>query len=257
MPFRIPMLMIQSRPCWTIQYKGDCYVPTFCFSARKNVTTRFQPDPTNVADSVLHIDANFLNYGIVATQESYPTGKAGASYYLTTLSKATYNVTLYPNGGAIAAGQDVTSYTYGSGATLPTDVTRSGYTFAGWYDNEALEGTPVTSISATDTGNKEYWAKWTQDAPPYALPAPVAPSQIIFTPNEEALPSGSLELKQGGRRSGAGDHRQLRRLRRRRGGGHRCPRLRSRAHPVRDHRSGGQAHRLSVRPGSPGGIRCR
>ena len=111
----------------------------------------------------------------------------------------TYSVALNPNDGAIAEGQNVTSYTYGSGATLPTDVTRSGYTFAGWYDNEDLNGTPVTEISATDTGNKEYWAKWTQDAPPYAPPAPVAPSQIIFTPNEEALPSGSLELKQGER----------------------------------------------------------
>ena len=46
------------------------------------------------------------------------------------------------------------------GATLPTDVTRTGYTFKGWYDNENLTGSPVTAISNTETGNKEYWAKW-------------------------------------------------------------------------------------------------
>ena len=72
----------------------------------------------------------------------------------------TYAVTLNTNGGTIADGKDVTGYTYGVGATLPTDVTRTGYTFKGWYDNENLTGSPVTAISNTETGNKEYWAKW-------------------------------------------------------------------------------------------------
>ena len=72
----------------------------------------------------------------------------------------TYAVTLNTNGGTIADGKDVTGYTYGVGATLPTDVTRTGYTFKGWYDNEGLTGDPVTAIGGTETGNKEYWAKW-------------------------------------------------------------------------------------------------
>ncbi len=72
----------------------------------------------------------------------------------------TYTVTLHANGGTIADGKDVTGYTYGVGATLPTDVTRTGYTFKGWYDNEGLTGDPVTAIGNTKTGNKEYWAKW-------------------------------------------------------------------------------------------------
>ena len=72
----------------------------------------------------------------------------------------TYAVTLNTNGGTIADGKDVTGYTYGVGATLPTDVTRTGYTFKGWYDNEGLTGSPVTAIGGTETGNKEYWAKW-------------------------------------------------------------------------------------------------
>ena len=71
----------------------------------------------------------------------------------------TYTVTLHAGDGTINSG-NVTSYTYGVGATLPTDVTRTGYTFNGWYDNEALAGSPVTAISNTETGNKEYWAKW-------------------------------------------------------------------------------------------------
>ncbi|SKA84172.1 Listeria/Bacterioides repeat-containing protein [Gemmiger formicilis] len=71
----------------------------------------------------------------------------------------TYTVTLNTNGGTINSG-NVTGYTYGVGATLPTDVTRTGYTFKGWYYNENLTGSPVTAISNIETGNKEYWAKW-------------------------------------------------------------------------------------------------
>ena len=71
----------------------------------------------------------------------------------------TYTVTLNTNGGTINSG-NVTGYTYGVGATLPTDVTRTGYTFKGWYDNESLTGNPVTAIGGAETGNKEYWAKW-------------------------------------------------------------------------------------------------
>ena len=71
----------------------------------------------------------------------------------------TYAVTLHANGGTINSG-NVTEYTYGVGATLPTDVTRTGYTFKGWYDNESLTGNPVTAIGGAETGNKEYWAKW-------------------------------------------------------------------------------------------------
>ena len=73
----------------------------------------------------------------------------------------TYTVTLNAGDGTINNG-NVTSYTYGVGAKLPTadDLTYTGYTFKGWYDNENLTGSPVTAIGGAETGNKEYWAKW-------------------------------------------------------------------------------------------------
>ena len=72
----------------------------------------------------------------------------------------TSNVTLNTNGGTINS-DDITTYDEGTGATLPTDVTKDGYTFDGWYDKSDFSGNKVTAISATDTGKKEYWAKWT------------------------------------------------------------------------------------------------
>ncbi len=72
---------------------------------------------------------------------------------------ATYSVTLHANGGLILAG-DVTNYAFGIGATLPTNMSLTGKDFKGWYDNPSFTGSPVTEITTTDCGDKEYWAKW-------------------------------------------------------------------------------------------------
>ncbi|MDY2820487.1 MAG: InlB B-repeat-containing protein, partial [Hominisplanchenecus sp.] len=76
--------------------------------------------------------------------------------------KKTNKVTLITNGGTIKDGKNVTSYTNGEGVSLPTenDITYAGHKFKGWYDNEALTGSPVTAISFTDTGDKVFYAKW-------------------------------------------------------------------------------------------------
>ena len=80
-----------------------------------------------------------------------------------------YSVALDLNGGS--GGTALTDYTYGIGAALPTDWTKTGYTFGGWYDNESLDGTAVETISATSIGTKNYWAKWTLNAPTVTLSA--------------------------------------------------------------------------------------
>ncbi|MBR5433383.1 MAG: InlB B-repeat-containing protein [Bacteroidales bacterium] len=70
-----------------------------------------------------------------------------------------YDITYELGGGTINSGKN-TSYTYGYGVLLPTDVTRTGYTFKGWYDNPNFDGESVLSIPANATGNKTYYAHW-------------------------------------------------------------------------------------------------
>jgi len=81
---------------------------------------------------------------------------------------STYSVTLQTDGGTIASGKEVTGYTYGTGAVLPTanDMTREGYRFDGWYADSNFSGSPVTEITGTDTGNKTFYAKWTRNTTP-------------------------------------------------------------------------------------------
>ncbi|MGN0983676.1 MAG: InlB B-repeat-containing protein, partial [Gemmiger sp.] len=53
-----------------------------------------------------------------------------------------------------------TEYTFGIGATLPVPV-KTGYDFAGWYNNENLTGDSITAIGTTETDEKTFYAKWT------------------------------------------------------------------------------------------------
>lgn len=108
------------------------------------------------------------------------------SLTLNVQASPTYSVTLHLNNGTINSG-NVTAYTYGVGATLPTDVTRAGYTFRGWYDNADLNGAPVAAITKTDTGNKNYWAKWELiPGNPPAFTEPSGPREVTARPGEKA-----------------------------------------------------------------------
>ena len=68
----------------------------------------------------------------------------------------TYTVTLIGGGGK---GTSLASYTYGVGATLPTDWTKQCAKFDGWYTAQT-GGERVTRISTTTLGNQSYYARW-------------------------------------------------------------------------------------------------
>ena len=106
----------------------------------------------------------------------------------------TYTVTLHANGGTINNG-NVTEYTYGVGATLPIadDMTYTGHTFKGWYDNESLTGSPVTAIGNTETGNKEYWAKW--EINQYTIAYDLAGGTAEGNPDTYTIETGAFTLK--------------------------------------------------------------
>ena len=84
----------------------------------------------------------------------------------------TWSVTLHTDGGKINSG-NVTSYTEGTVTVLPTDVTKTGCTFLGWF-TAAEGGSKVARIEATDTGDKVFYAHWQKNS----LPAPITPGVI-------------------------------------------------------------------------------
>ena len=76
----------------------------------------------------------------------------------------TWSITYVTDGGTIN-GEYPTTYTEGTVTVLPTDVTKDGYTFLGWF-NAAEGGDKVTQIEATETGNKTFYAYWQKNETP-------------------------------------------------------------------------------------------
>ena len=83
----------------------------------------------------------------------------------------TYTVTLIGGGGK---GTSLASYTYGVGATLPTDWTKQCAKFDGWYTAQT-GGERVTRISTTTLGDQSYYARWS-DAHTAVVDAAVPPT---------------------------------------------------------------------------------
>jgi uncharacterized repeat protein (TIGR02543 family) len=70
----------------------------------------------------------------------------------------TLNVTFQANGGSSVTGSTTTNTTLAN----PTATTRAGYTFAGWFANDALTGNQISfPYTHGQTANFTLYAKWT------------------------------------------------------------------------------------------------
>lgn len=96
----------------------------------------------------------------------------------------TWNITYVTDGGTIGGLYPVT-YTEGTVTVLPTDVTKPGYTFLGWF-TAYTGGVQVRQIEATETGDKTFYARWHKTVLP---PPPVTPGTPV-TPARPAAPVG-------------------------------------------------------------------
>lgn len=96
----------------------------------------------------------------------------------------TWNITYVTDGGTIN-GAYPTTYTEGTVTVLPTDVTKPGYTFLGWFTTYT-GGVQVKQIEATETGDKTFYARWHKTVLP---PPPVTPGTPV-TPARPAAPVG-------------------------------------------------------------------
>ena len=100
----------------------------------------------------------------------------------------TLNITYDSQSGNAVADGDTTTSSGATITTLPTDPTRAGYTFAGWYTASSGGSQITTSAPHGQTSDFTLYAQWTQvpvqvvvPAPPVVAPAPPAPAPSSFT----------------------------------------------------------------------------
>jgi uncharacterized repeat protein (TIGR02543 family) len=89
-----------------------------------------------------------------------PVGTTGdKTFYAKWSEIVVYGIEYVTNGGTLGS-EPVSSYTIYDQVTLPT-VTRAGYDFLGWYSDSEFT-TLVTEIPVGSTGNKTFYAKWSE-----------------------------------------------------------------------------------------------
>lgn len=70
-----------------------------------------------------------------------------------------YTITYNTNGG-LNDGRNPSVFTENTETFSLYEATKLNFTFLGWFDNEALSGTPVTQITKGTKSNVVLWAKW-------------------------------------------------------------------------------------------------
>ena len=88
-----------------------------------------------------------------------------------------YTITYDANDGTLAGGEDP-SYTYGDAAiTAPSDPTRTGYDFAGWFRDDITFAT--SAFPLTPTGDTTVYAKWDLIEDDADLIAPITTAPVV------------------------------------------------------------------------------
>lgn len=149
----------------------DTYTITYHSATSEYVGNMPEGQIKEIGNSVTLSNLEPQRYGY--TFEGWATEKDGEVIYMpgaeytadedvnlyAVWTPVTYTVTYELNGGNINSGE-INEYVYSVGAVLPSDVTKDGFDFIGWYDNEFLEGVRVTEITPTDSGDKKYYARY-------------------------------------------------------------------------------------------------
>ncbi|MDX9697762.1 MAG: LamG-like jellyroll fold domain-containing protein, partial [Bacteroidales bacterium] len=146
-----------NEPVFTITNEAGCdSIVTLDLTIRKSTTS---PSQSHTAiNTYTWNEMTYITSGVYTATLTNAVGcDSTATLDLTVLYQfpITYNV----NDGVLPAEYPI-DYIQGIGATLPIP-TKLNNRFDGWYDNADFTGSPITAISNSASGNKQFWALWT------------------------------------------------------------------------------------------------
>ena len=160
--FLISGCWLISTPTYTVTYDGNGYtggsVPT-------DSTVYEENDTVTVLDKGALLKTGYTFAGWNTAAEGSGTDHAVGSTFTMGVADVTlyakwatntYTVTFNSQGGSTVSSQTVE---HGGKITKPTNPTRTGYTFAGWYRESGCT-TPWNFATDTVTSNVTLYAKW-------------------------------------------------------------------------------------------------
>ncbi|GHT49202.1 hypothetical protein AGMMS49982_02140 [Bacteroidia bacterium] len=113
-----------------------------------------------------------------------PTTGTGNKTFWAKWLPITYNITYEANGGSGATNR---TYNIENYIILPTaaEMTKDGYTFVGWHDNSELSGDTLFIFQTGNTGDKTFWAQWTESTA--ITPVAIAPLKVYPNPTPDVV----------------------------------------------------------------------
>ena len=142
----------------TVQPNNGTTVDSFVVTENGTITAPANPTKEGYTFDGWYLDANF------STKVDFSTFKVTediALYAKWVIN--TYTVTFNSNGGSAVANATVN---YNTAVTLPNAPTKEGYTFVGWYTDEACTN---QYTNGKITANTTLYAKWSEDAEVYEV----------------------------------------------------------------------------------------
>ena len=189
-------------------------INVYCESAPSNVTSGDYNMITGVTSSMEYRKVDAAKWtrvpegamsltGLEAVEYEVRTAAVGKylasdSVEVTVKDVPVYTITYETYGGTIN-GEYATEYTYGEGASLPTDVTRPMYDFRGWSDSDKAFN-KVTEIPADASGDKTFYAWWqaaTYTVTFHANDGTDATSEVSGLNNVYTLPGSLFAASEG------------------------------------------------------------
>ncbi len=138
----------------------------------------------------LSSDAETVAIGAIGNDENGSSSGHVRVYSFATV--ATLNITYDSQGGSAVSDGDATTTSGGSISVLPTDPTRDGYTFAGWF-TAASDGTQITAGTAhNQTADFTLYAQWTENPVTTTTEVPVTTTTEVAATTTTDVPSTQL-----------------------------------------------------------------
>lgn len=162
------------------------YEPASCFTCNTGCTL---PTQDKIVYSGYDFDGWYEDASFTIPATSWIYGEVGDKVLYAKWNPISYSITYETNGGSLS-GSETTSFNLESNVILPTssEISRSGYTFAGWYTDSNFSGSSLLGWAAGEkTENVTLYAKWvTSSSVKPSYPSSSEPSFEITTANYTA-----------------------------------------------------------------------
>jgi uncharacterized repeat protein (TIGR02543 family) len=145
---------------YTITYHGvdESFITTkTSYTIESGEITLDEPTKTGYKFDGWYDNAEFTGAAVT----KIASGQTGDKEFYAKWTAETYTITYHPGDGATFT-TEKNSYTIESEDITLDEPTMTGYDFGGWYDNAEFTGEAITKIAKGSTGNKEFFAKWTE-----------------------------------------------------------------------------------------------